>query len=318
MPWMLSYSPLEMKSLISWVVVAGSQPVCDAVRVRDDLDVRVLGERLLEARCRGRCRPGGRRCRACSRRCPCRPAARTATWRRARRTRPGCCTGCRSSGSVTYGVDRDGHDAGRLRLVERRVEGVGIVRVEDDRVDVRRRSGRGCPAAGRPRPCCGGWWSARRPGRRRAPRPWPCRPAPRGSRCRRRRRSSSRSCTSPPRSAAPRWRRARRRAAVARRGLARGARGSGRPPLARSRDDRDGRQADEPLGPGRSFSIMCAPPRRMTRSSTAPTVARWNDDRPAHAGLCCALCRRHLLARDRLAIVRSRMMARAIRRACSR
>ena len=36
------------------------------------------------------------------------------------------------------GVDRDGRDAGCLGLVERRVERVGVVRVEDDRVHVSR------------------------------------------------------------------------------------------------------------------------------------------------------------------------------------
>ena len=81
-------------------------------------------------------------------------------------------------------------------LGERRVERVGIVRVEDDRVHARARSGRGCPQlAGRVGvavvddqvlgdlpPDASAW-------------PWRCRPAPRGSRCRRRHRSSSRSCT---------------------------------------------------------------------------------------------------------------------------
>ena len=95
------------------------------------------------------------------------------------------------------GVDRDGRDAGFFGLVEACVKRLGIVRVEDDRVDVGSDEVADvAELAGRvdvPR----GIASSPRPGPMPAPRPWPCRPAPRGSRCRRRRRSSSRSWNSP-------------------------------------------------------------------------------------------------------------------------
>ena len=90
------------------------------------------------------------------------------------------------------GVDRDRHDARVVRFGECRVERVRIVRVEDERVDVLRdqvRRSDSCPAASVLR------WMTLSLEILSVPsdalRPWPCRPAPRGSRCRRRRRSSS-------------------------------------------------------------------------------------------------------------------------------
>ena len=158
-------------------------------------------------------------------------------------------------------VDRDGLDAGRLRLGQGRVQGGGVVRVEDDRVDVRgdqvtdvlELAGGVRVAVDRRQ--------LGRPGRRRVPRPWRCRPAPRGSRCRRRRRSNSRSS------------RSSRPGCAARRGRRRRARRARSPPLTSGRPIRHrcwqataiiaiGCQDRPATWPGpMPFSIMCAPPR---------------------------------------------------------
>ena len=152
------------------------------------------------------------------------------------------------------GVNRDGHDARRVGLGERRVERVGVVRVEHDRVDLlrdQRAQSDSCPAASVLR-----WMTVIGleilvDPERGAPRPWRCRPAPRGSRCRRRRRSSIRSRTGRLYS-----RRCGRRAR---------ARTGGR-------DQRDRRKADEqPRLTGtldHSFSSSCLQRARMVASTS--------------------------------------------------
>ena len=146
-------------------------------------------------------------------------------------------------------VDRDGLDAGGLRLLEGRIERLGVVRVEDDRVHVGRDQVADVGQLARLHRCCGG------SGvdlvdltRERAPRPWRCRSAPRGSRCRRRRRSRSRSCTGPP--AASRGGRLGRcrcgcRRRLGRRGRLRGRRGGPTAAGTGCHDDRENRGADE-------------------------------------------------------------------------
>ena len=155
MPWILSYSPLAMKSLMSSVALAESHCVCDAVGGRQDLDVRVLGERLLEAHVAvGVGRVAGDAAHVVD----VALAAQLLEQPLGAEVRVLDLVVVEVVGVRVgdVGVDRDGHDAGGLRLLERRVEGVGVVRVEDDRVDALRDQVTDVAGAGPRRPRCGG------------------------------------------------------------------------------------------------------------------------------------------------------------------
>ena len=140
MPWVSSYCPLDSQLLMSSVALAGSQPVCSPSSDREHLDVRVLGQGLLEARVA--VGVGGVPGEAAH-------VVDVALAAQLLEQPLGAEVGVVDLVVVEVvgvrvvreRVDRDGLDAGRLGLVERRDQRVGIVRVEHDRVDVRRDEG---------------------------------------------------------------------------------------------------------------------------------------------------------------------------------